>query len=397
MENLILKSEKKIRNVPIKFIRDTIHEIDWNDRLIGIKGARGVGKTTLVLQYIRKELFGKAKVLYVGLDDLYFADNRLYDLATDFASYGGTYLFLDEVHRYPDWSKEIKLIYDDIPELKVVFTGSSLLSIVNTKADLSRRSVFYQMQGLSFREYLAFNYGFNFKKIPLESVLSDHKEIAFEINSQFKVLPSFKNYLNKGYFPFFKENPANYLSRLSEIANMVLEVDIPAQRNIKREAIPKLKKLLYIISNSVPFKPNIQKLSEIAGITRNTIVTYINYLEEAAILNLLHTDAIGIGYLRKPEKIYLENTNLNFALSDSKPETGNLRESFFLNQLKKNHKLTYTKTGDFMVNEKYTFEIGGKNKTLKQIAGLGNAYLAQDDIEAGIENKVPLWLFGFLY
>ncbi|MDZ7742448.1 MAG: AAA family ATPase [Bacteroidota bacterium] len=397
MENLILKSEKKIRNAPIKFIRDILHEIDWTDRLIGIKGARGVGKTTLVLQYIRKELFGKTKILYVGLDDLYFADNRLYNLAADFASYGGTHLFLDEVHRYPDWSKEIKLIYDDIPELKVVFTGSSLLSIINAKADLSRRSVFYQIQGLSFREFLEFNNDFYFEKFSLQDFLTDHKDIAFEISSKLKVLPLFKSYLNNGYFPFFKENPANYLSRLAEIVNMVLEVDIPAQRSIKREAIPKLKKLLYIISNSVPFKPNIQKLSEITGITRNTIVTYINYLEEAAILNLLHTDVAGIGYLRKPEKIYLENTNLNYALSDSKPETGNLREAFFLNQLKKNHSLTYAKSGDFKVDDKYFFEIRGKNKTAKQIAGISNAYIAADDIETGIGNKIPLWLFGFLY
>lgn len=396
MENLVNKSRRKIQSSNATFKRFLIDEIHWQDRLIGIKGARGVGKTTMLLQYIKEYLPSGSSPLYVSLDDLYFSSNQLYDLAEEFLKFGGTHLFLDEVHRYLSWAPEIKLIYDDFPELKVVFTGSSILDITNAKADLSRRAMIYTLPGLSFREYLNFT-GNAYEKIELLDILLNHEKIAANISYEQKILPRFNEYLEIGYYPFFKEYKINYADRLREVVNLILDYDLIMVKKIPVEALIKLKKLVYILCNSVPFKPNISKLSEITGISRNTLVNYLNVLEETAILNLLHTDATGIGYLRKPEKIYMENTNLIYALSQDKPETGTIRESFFLNQLHAQHQVVFKNKGDFFVDNKYLFEVGGKNKSLKQIASEPDSYIAADGIEVGFKNKIPLWLFGFMY
>jgi predicted AAA+ superfamily ATPase len=373
-----------------------MHEINWNDRLIGIKGGRGIGKTTLLLQYHKIRLQNE-KALYVSLDDFYFTTHKLYEVAEDFYNLGGRYLLVDEVHRYPGWANEIKLLYDDLPDLKIIFTGSSILEISKARADLSRRAIIYTMAGLSFREYLWLTQNYFGKPLTLNQLITDHVELAEDIYLKVNVISEFSNYLKLGYYPFFIESPETYHTRLSEVLNQIIFADIQTLKGIPSEAIAKLRKLLYIISNSVPFKPNVAKLSELIQISRNSLVTYLNYLEEAQIINLLHTDSVGIGYLRKPEKIYMENTNLLYVLNEKEIEAGNYRETFFFNQLRKSHQVVFDGVADFLINGELRFEIGGKNKTVKQIAGLHNAYIAADNITTGFGNKIPLWLFGFLY
>ncbi len=396
MEKLFIKSREKVKNINTDFVRYLMNEINWNDRLIGIKGGRGIGKTTLLLQHIKLHLQNEV-VLYVSMDDFYFTSHTLYNLAEDFLVNGGQTLLVDEVHRYKNWAQEIKLIYDDFPNLKVIFTGSSILEITKGRADLSRRAIIYPITGLSFREYLIFTKKHEIKPLKINELITNHVELADEINNSIKVIPAFNQYLKSGYYPFFIESPDTYLVRLTEVLNQVIFTDIQTLKGIPVESLSKLRKLLYVVSNSVPFKPNVAKLSEIIQITRNTLVTYLNYLEEAQIVNLLHTESVGIGYLRKPEKIYMENSNLLFALNEKEPEVGNIRETFFFNQLRKENRVVFDGVGDFVINDELRFEIGGKNKTIKQIAGLQNAYVAADNITTGFGKKIPLWLFGFLY
>ena len=397
MEKLFIKHRKKINLTNLTYVRNIIDNIVWKDRLIGIKGARGVGKTTLILQYIKRNFnFGEDNI-YISLDDVYFSGNSLLDFAENFVQNKGKYLFLDEVHRYKNWAQELKNIYDDFPELKVVFTGSSILDIVKAKADLSRRAVIYKMSGLSFREYLLFNKNIEFEKYSLNDIIDKHADISDIVTAKIKPIPEFKEYLQSGYYPFFTEYSETYHSRLEQVINLVLEIDIPAMKHINNEGITKLKKLLYIISCSVPFKPNIKKLSEKTGISRNSLIYYLNYLEEANLLLLLQKDTHGVSALQKPEKIYFDNPNLIYTLSHQEANIGNVRETFFINQLSVNHKVTYSQKSDFLIDNKYTFEIGGKNKTTKQIKGIKNSFIAIDNIEYGYKNKIPLWIFGFLY
>ena len=397
MKNLFAKHFKKVENVSLSFINNIYNEIYWEDRLIGIKGQRGVGKTTLMLQYIKKELPADTTNLYVSLDDIYFANNTIVYFASDFIKTGGKYLFLDEVHKYPNWSQELKNLYDDYPELKIVFTGSSLLEILNARADLSRRAMVYNMSGLSFREYLNFSLGTSFNAIPLDDILNNHTSLEIEINKEIKPIQHFQKYIKSGFYPFFKINQHNYLQRIEEVINMTLEIELLTQYALNIGGIRKLKQLLFIISKSVPFKPNVTKLSERIGVSRNTLISYLNYLNDAKITQNIYANSIGITILQKPEKIYLQNTNFIYALCNDSPNIGNIRETFFVNQLLTKHKLNYSKIGDFIVDEKYIFEIGGKNKTLKQIKGVEKSFIAADNIEFGYNNTIPLWLFGFLY
>ncbi len=397
MEKLFIKHRQKTGIISLDFVRGLLEQIHWQDRLIGIKGARGVGKTTMILQYIKKKLTPGKDNLYVSLDDVYFAGNRLNDFVEEFVKNGGKYLFLDEVHRYENWSQSLKNIYDDYPELKVVFTGSSIIDIIQSKADLSRRAMIYQMKGLSFREYLTLTGVLEWQELTLTDILNEHENLSAEIATKIKPVKEFKDYLKMGYYPFFLEYRETYQQRLEQVIHLVLENDITALKPVNLEGVKKLKQLLYVLSTSVPFKPNISKLADRTGISRNSLVQYLNYLNEAEILNLLFRDAAGISLLQKPEKIYFENPNLAFTLGVENTETGSLRETFFINQLSVKHHLTYTKKGDFLVDDQYTFEIGGKNKDNSQIQNLENAWLAMDDIEYGYKKKVPLWLFGFLY
>ncbi len=399
MENLREKFRKKIAQVSLDFTRGIMDEIEWNARLIGIKGARGVGKTTLLLQYIKKNLHPDHTVLYVSLDDIWFANNKLTDLADIFVKNGGKYLFLDEVHKYPDWSRELKNIYDDYAEIKVVFTGSSLLEILNARADLSRRTIVYRMQGLSFREYLNFVTQAQFSVYSLENIMKEHENIVQEIILKTKPIQYFQDYLRQGYYPFFKETPSLYHYRIEEILNMIVEVELPLLRGIDVGLTQKVKQLLLIISESAPFIPNISKLSDRIGINRNTLIHYLYYLQEADIIKNLYKNVTGLSRMQKPDKIYLENANTGFAINPSIPDKGNMRETFFLNQVGYAHQASYPEFGDFLIDQKYLFEIGGKNKTSKQIKQWPQekAFMAVDDIEYGEGRRIPLWLFGFLY
>lgn len=397
MDDLLIKHLKKISVVSSDYQREIAERIDWSDRIIGIGGQRGVGKTTLLLQHIKAQYRTDKSVLYVSMDDLYFTANRLIDFAEQFVVRGGKHLFLDEIHRYPNWAQEIKNIYDDLPELKVVFTGSSMLEISKSKADLSRRVAYYTMPGMSFREYVNRKLKKTYPTLKLREILNNHSEIALALKNDFKPLVLFYDYLEHGYFPFFHEAPKTFPQRVAEIINTTFDVDIMQLKGLNTTGLQKMKLLLYVIVQSVPFKPNIVKLSERIGVNRNTLLSYIRHLEEAGIIASLYPSVHGIGILQKPEKIYLENTCFNYALSSKEPELGTLRETFFISHLKEKHALTYTEKGDFYVDAKHSFEVGGKGKGMKQVSGISNAWIAADDIEIGIERKIPLWLFGFIY
>jgi|AntRauTorcE11898_2_1112593.scaffolds.fasta_scaffold01242_5 predicted AAA+ superfamily ATPase len=399
MDYLKEKFRKKVSRTSLSFIRSIINDIEWESRLTGIKGARGVGKTTLILQYIKKYHQRDDSVLYVSLDDIWFSDHRLTELTDDFVKKGGQFLFLDEVHKYPDWSIEIKNIYDDYPELHIVFTASSMLEILDARADLSRRAIVYKMQGLSFREYLNFTQRLDLKRYSLEDIIANQYSIEEEILQQMKPLRFFQNYLEKGYYPFFKESTSLYYARIEEIINMITEVELPLLRGVDISFSQKLKKLLLMISESAPFIPNISKLSERIGINRNTLISYLHFLQEADLTKNIYKDASGISRMQKPDKIFLENTNLAHAINPFSPDMGNIRETFFLNQLQYDHKISYPDKGDFVIDDEWLFEIGGQTKGLKQLAGWKKekAFAAVDDIEYGYDRRIPLWLFGFLY
>lgn len=391
------KFQRRIQQTTLEFSRSLMDDIVWEARLIGVKGARGVGKTTLLLQYIKKNLPINQETLFVSLDDIWFAEHTLSELVDEFIKKGGKYLFLDEVHKYPNWAQELKNIYDDYVHLKIVFTSSSLLEILNARADLSRRAVVYTLQGLSYREYLNLVTGKKFSSYKLNEILTHHTAIAQDINSEIRPLQYFDAYLKHGYYPFFKEGISLYQLRLEEVINLIIEVELPQLRKIDVAYINKIKQLLHIIAQSVPFMPNISKLSTRIGINRNTLVSYLYFLQEAHIIKNLYKDAKGITQLQKPDKIFLENTNLQYVFSNENADKGNSRETFFVNQISYKHLTEYTNQGDFVVNSTYTFEVGGSNKTNKQIEHITNAYVAADDIEYGSSNKIPLWLFGFLY
>jgi predicted AAA+ superfamily ATPase len=375
-----------------------IDEIDWDSRLSAITGARGTGKTTMILQHIKKTFGNSPKeALYVSLDNIWFSGNRLFDLANDFEKQGGKYLFIDEVHKYENWSQEIKNIYDCFSDLKVVFTGSSMLEIYKGNTDLSRRVAHYVLYGMSFREFLKYDQNIGFEKFTLPDILQNHIEIAGCINDKIRPLPLFYTYLKQGYYPYYKSDKRFYLSKLANTVNVILEMDLPAVETIEIYSIRKIKKLLWIISQSVPFTPKITDLAANLGVSRNSLLNYLTVLERGGLVNLLQSSTKGMSSLAKPEKIYLNNTNQIYAFDSNKPNIGNLRETFFFNQLKAVSEITSSDKADFTIDGNYIFEIGGKNKGHEQIAGLKNAYLALDNIEYGYTNKIPLWLFGMLY
>lgn len=397
MDRLLERHNNLIDKTSVKFVRSVYGIIDWDEKLIGIKGQRGVGKTTLLLQYIKKN-YGKSKeALYISLDDLYFVDNKLIELADEFVKNGGKHLFIDEVHKYKNWAVELKNIYDYKYDLKIVFTGSSLLEILNSRADLSRRSLNYTMQGLSFREYLNMNLSYDFKKYSLDEIIKNHSEITSEISQKIKPIKHFNDYLKIGYYPFYDNDDFKYYTRLNEIINMILEIEFPLLRNTDISIVNKIKQMLYVISQSVPFKPNISSIANKIKSHRKTVIEYITYLNDANILKSITKEGFGLSKLQKPDKLYLDNTNLIFAILNSEPDKGNLRETFFLNHVSYTNTVNYTDIGDFLVDEKYTFEIGGKGKNKSQIKELKDSYLAIDDIEQSIGDKIPLWLFGFTY
>ena len=389
-------SAKSVELVSIRHIRAQIEWLDQPERLICIKGSRGVGKTTLLLQYAKTRLQNESYV-YVSLDNLYFTVNRLFDFADDFSKNGGKYLLVDEVHHYPSWSVEIKNIYDSLPDLKIVYTGSSLLHLTKGRADLSRRSVIHTLPGLSLREYIKFSSDIEFPVYSLEDIVHNHIEISKNIWTKIKPVKKYNEYIEKGYFPFFLEGKEFYSDKVLEVINQVLESDLPYIAKISYSNIYKLKQLLYVISESAPFKPNIDKLSERIGISKNTLKDYLHYMNDALLINLLHKRGKGISRLTKPEKIYFHHPNLMMAIPGSSADIGSLRETFFYNQVSYNHQINYADKGDFIVDNHFVFEVGGKNKGIGQISGIDNSFMVLDNIETGNRNEIPLWLFGFLY
>jgi len=398
MEKLIQSFQSRIKSIDLSFKRYLWNEINWENRLIAITGARGVGKTTILLQYIKETFKNNIEnVIYVSLDNLYFSKNTLSDFADEFVKQGGKYLFLDEVHKYPNWSIEIKNIYDSYAELSIIFTGSSALDILKGKGDLSRRIIIYKLNGLSFREFLELKHKITFPSFSLNEILENSNELSNQINSQIKPLKYFDEYLKLGYYPFFMEDEQGYYQRIEQTVSQIIENDLMTIERIDFSTIQNIRKLLAVIAEIVPFKPNVLKLSKQVEISRETLIKYLYWLSRADLLLLLQTDTYGISKMNKPEKIYLNNSNLIYALTDSVPNTGTIRETFFYNQMKVKHQVRYTDKGDFLIDNKILFEIGGKNKTQKQIAGLENAYIAADNIEYAFKNTIPVWLFGFIY
>ena len=389
MKTLYQKFETLLQNTTTDFKRYLYEKVSWESRMVGIIGARGVGKTTMILQRIKQNLSSK-NTLYVSADDMYFGENRLVDLADEFCRNAGEYLFIDEIHKYADWSRELKNIYDAFPALKVVFTGSSVLDILKGSADLSRRALMYKLQGLSFREYLNFFHKKNAETFTLQQIVNNEAKLA----SVKHPLPLFNDYLKRGYYPFGAENEVNL--RLGQIIVQTLETDIPQYANLNVGTSRKLKRLLAIIAASVPFKPNFTKIAEIVGVSRNSLDDYFLFMEQAGLIGQLRDETSGIRGLGKVDKIYLDNTNLIFNLAGGSSNVGNMRETFFFNQMRVNNEVASSKAADFVVGD-YTFEVGGKNKQQKQIKKGGKAFVVKDDIEFGYLNVVPLWAFGLNY
>ena len=371
--------------------------IDWDDRLIGIKGSRGVGKTTMLLQHIRNAFPDRKQALYVSLDQLWFTRHSLMELAEYHYTHGGTHLFLDEVHRYPGWIRELKNMYDSYPDFHIVFTGSSLLELDHSIADLSRRCRMYEMRGLSFREYLQFENLIDLPSMTLPDILDNHVRHASEITAKIKILPLFEDYLSHGYYPFYNETQVEgFHERLRQVITTIIENDMTATEHIEYETIVKTKRLMMSLAEMVPFTLNVTTLCSAVGTTRNQLIRLLSLLERSALIRQLFSDAKGLKTLVKPEKLLFDNPNLMVALSDNN-DIGTLRETFFASMLSQSHLLQAPQQGDFLVDRTHLFEVGGKGKSFAQIRNLADSYVAADEIEIGYGNKIPLWLFGMLY
>lgn len=390
MRTLVAKYRNLLKDVDTTYIRHTHDTITWNDRLIAILGARGVGKTTLVLQHIK--LYEDVDTtLFVFADDLWFSTHSLVELAEIFYTNGGKVLYIDEIHKYKNWSQEIKNIYDSYPHLKVRYTGSSILDLQRGSHDLSRRVLEYQMYGLSFREYVALKYGVEIPIHTLEQVLANKIEFPY---ADYRPVALFKEYLRSGYYPYFKDD--GYEVRLAKTINTIVEVDIPKFAELSVSTAEKLKTLLYIIAQSVPFKPNYSKIGRDLDMNRNAVADLMVWLDKADLINILRDDTEGYKLLGKVNKIYLNNPNSAYVLSDEEPNVGNIRETIFFGWLRATHKITASSAADFKVG-KYTFEVGGRKKGQRQIKDIDNAFVVKDDIEYGHLNEIPLWAFGLLY
>lgn len=400
MDSLFLKQERLLAVTSTAIVRELMNKIHWNNRLIAIRGSRGVGKTTLMLQYIKLNYApGSRDALYCTLDSIYFSRHTLLDLVEQFYLQGGKHLFLDEVHKYPTWSRELKEIYDLYPSMRVVFSGSSLLNILNADADLSRRCLPYNMFGLSFREFLMFYKQIQFPVFSLEEVLHDAGDICRVMNERCRPVQMFKEYLQDGYYPFFTGNREDYYMNIENVVNLILEQEMPLLCGVDPAYIRKLKALLGILASSVPYEVDITKLAGIIGLTRNSVITYLQNLNRAELLNLLYSDLTSVKKMQKPDKIYLQNPNLLYAIASAAVQIGTARETFVVNQLSAaNCEVEYGKSqGDFVVNHTYTFEVGGADKTFKQIADVPNSFVLADDIEYATGKKLPLWVVGLMY
>lgn len=388
-DTLFAYMKSMLSRVPSRFTRYKYNQIDWDSRLVGILGPRGIGKSTLILQHINKNQ-GKGYHLYVSADNMYFTNHTLTSLADDFIKEGGTHLYIDEVHKYKNWSKELKQIYDVYPDLHLVFTGSSILDIQKGEADLSRRALMYTMQGLSFREYLEMFHQIKAPVYSLEEILT-HKVNIPGVNHP---LPLFREYLRSGYYPFSVEN--GFEQRMEQVISQTVEMDIPQFADMKASTARKLKQMLSVIAGLAPYKPSMENLATEIGVSKNNIPDYLVYLEKAGMIGQLRDNTGGLRVLGKVEKVYIDNPSLMTLLANGKPDVGNLRETFFYNQMRVMNNIVSSKESDFVIN-KYTFEIGGRKKGKKQIENVSNGYIVKDEIEYGHGITIPLWQFGFNY
>jgi predicted AAA+ superfamily ATPase len=397
MEKLIEKSNRIIQAINYPYQRSVIGNINWNWRMNGIIGARGTGKTTLLLQQLHQIKKEGHEVMYVRLDDFYFSDHRMYDLADEFRKQGGEYLYMDEIHKYSGWARELKNIYDAMSELKIVFSGSSIIELTEQDVDLSRRALKYEMTGLSFREYLLMADIVSLPVLTLEEILQDHAEIASGILKKIPVFKYFSTYLKSGFYPYFLEPGRDYSMTLEQVIRTVMETDLRFIENYDIAQSRKMLVLLKVIASSAPFKPNVSMISQKTGLYRQTVLQYLQYLEKARMIRLVNQPDKFISRLQKPDKIFLDNPNLFFALNPGMVNPGSLRETFALNQLSVKHEVSLHKQADFLADQKFIIEIGGKNKENRQVRDLEHSFIFQDDIEIGHHNKIPLWLLGFLY
>lgn len=393
---LYRNSHRLVSQVSLDFKREVYDRINWQPRVIGIKGPKGVGKSTLLKQHIRETFPDDSRILYASLDHIWFNGNSLDDLVEYHYTHGGTHLFLDEVHKYKNWQWGVKNIYDNYPTMNVVFTGSSMLQIGEGNIDLSRRTSMNTVHGMSFREYLAFEGILSMDKISLEDILTRHVEIATEITGKVHVLPYFNAYLKYGYYPFYKEDIIGFNDRLAEVCRQVIEQDIPAVTEVEYATVQKMKKLLYIIASQVPFVPKMEDIYAELETSREQGLKLMDLLEDAALIGQLKTRVKAVKKMSSPDKLFLDNPNLMYALSES-PEIGTVRETFFYNQLSRVCAVNYPDKGDFLVDDRYLFEVGGARKSFDQIKDVADSFLAIDGVEFGRGNKIPLWLFGFLY
>ena len=396
LSDLIDLSDRRKRDVPMTFQRSLLQKIDWRDRLIGIKGARGTGKTTLMLQRI-KTAFSGPEALYISLDNLWFETHSLADVIEYHLENGGTHLFIDEIHYCDQWQTLLKNVNDNYPALHIVYSGSSILKMEQARGDLSRRQITYLLPGLSFREYLSYEHGQVFDVVSLETLLKNHVEIAQDITGQLKVIPAFKHYLQKGYYPFYKEVFGGYETRIIQVVNQVLESDYPAVEEVTYATVKKARRMLMILAENAPQTPNMKKLYAELETDRNQGLKMLYALERADLLQLLSTEKRSLKNMSRPDKIYCNNPNLMYALV-KQANTGCVRETFFLNQLRAaGYDVCFPVSGDFSVDGRFLFEIGGRKKTFDQIRDIPDSFLACDDMEIGRGNRIPLWMFGLLY
>ncbi len=397
METIITRCRRLLNLTQTDHVRDIINDINWDCRLIAIRGAKGVGKTTLMLQYLKMHGCDFRTMLYVSIDSAYFTRHTLLDFAGEFYRKGGKHLFLDEVHKYSNWSNEIKEIYDEYPDMKVVLSGSSLLSLKSGEADLSRRCIPYDIQGLSFREYLDIVCGIRFPKIALADLLASPNGLCEAVTGACRPLSFFSDYIHEGYYPFILEGREEYPVRIENVVNYIIEVELPQLCGVGVSNIRKLKALMSVLSGSVPMQVDIQKLSATIGVSRVTLLGYLQHLSNARLLNLLYSSEDNLKKLQKPDKIFVENPNIAASLTLNGINKGTMRECFMVNQLRQSHLVEYSRAGDLLIDNRYTIEIGGRSKDGRQIAGMPDSYIASDDTEYAYGNKIPLWAFGFLY
>lgn len=397
MDFLKEKSAVLLNQQDTAFIRDMLFQINWDNRLIGILGARGAGKTTLLLQRMKLSGGRPDESLYISLDDLYFTSHTLIDTVEAFRKSGGKYIYIDEVHKYPGWARELKNLYDFYKDIHLVFTGSSIVEMLSLEVDLSRRAHSHYLPGFSFREFMAFEYQLKQPYLSLDELLSKHLSIAADMNS-LKPIRAFKQYLSYGYYPFFKEDVEGYSGQLSAVVNLTIAYDLAFIEDIDKQQVRKIGQLLASLATQVPFKPNVTELAKTIGMGRATLIQYLHYLEKAKLIQQVYLEGKGLGPLEKPGKLLLDNPNLFHAISTQPKNAGSIRESFFVNQLRNaGHQVNLAKKGDFLVDHRYTFEVGGATKNFSQVAGVQQAYIAADNIEVGSGQRIPLWLFGFLY